>query len=48
MKRTFKLAIAITIYAISICIGCWVGGTAMKDEWDNLMNWANGNKEDRK
>lgn len=43
MKRAFKYIVAIIVFTVMVIIGNWPG-SGIKDEWDNLMEWAIGEK----
>ncbi len=45
IMKLIKKGIALIIYAFLIATGYWSGGTGVKDEWDNLMKWANKEKK---
>lgn len=43
MKRAIKYIVAIIIFIVLVIIGNWPG-SGIKDEWDDLMKWALGEK----
>ncbi len=40
MRKKYRFLLAFLVYALLLLIGNWVGGTGIKDEWDNLMDWV--------